>query len=142
MSNSQFDKLKSGIKNVIGYSKSLNLSSNVFGDPNDETNFPHSLLLTDTQVSRFRKAVASSSLANVKLCKTQRSKMAQLEGFYVGFLGPLLKTGLPSMANVLEPLPKSVLISLRLTERVYNGPSIAIRPSVCAVVVPFLCTLK
>ena len=30
-------------------------------------------------------------------------------------LGPLLKTGLPLMKNVLKPLPKSVLIPLGLT---------------------------
>ena len=30
-------------------------------------------------------------------------------------LGPLLKTGLPLMKNVIKPLPKSVLISLGLT---------------------------
>ena len=30
-------------------------------------------------------------------------------------LGPLLKTGLPLMKNVLKQLPKSVLIPLRLT---------------------------
>ena len=30
-------------------------------------------------------------------------------------LGPLLKTGLPLMKNVLKSLTKSVLISLRLT---------------------------
>ena len=34
----------------------LNLSSNVIGDSNDETNFPHKLLLTDKQVSRLHKA--------------------------------------------------------------------------------------
>ena len=57
LSDSQFIKLKSGIKN--GIEVTLNLSLNVIGDSNDETNFPHKLLLTDAQVSRLRKAFAN-----------------------------------------------------------------------------------
>ena len=37
-----------GIKN--GTEVTLNLSSNLIGNSNDETNFPHKLLLTNTQV--------------------------------------------------------------------------------------------
>ena len=50
LSNSQLNKLKSGIKN--GTEVTLKLSSNVGGDSNDENNFPHRLLLTNTQVSK------------------------------------------------------------------------------------------
>ena len=39
------------------------------GDSNDETNFPHKLL-TDTQVSRLRKAFANGSSVNIKLSNT------------------------------------------------------------------------
>ena len=46
LSNSQLDKLISGIKNVTKVT--LNLSSNVTGNANDETNFPHKLLLNNT----------------------------------------------------------------------------------------------
>ena len=45
LSNSQLNKLKSGIKN--GTKVALNLSSNLIGNSNDETNFPHKILLTD-----------------------------------------------------------------------------------------------
>ena len=48
LSNSQLNKCKSGIKN--GTEVTLNLSSNLIGSSNDETNFSHKLLLTDTQV--------------------------------------------------------------------------------------------
>ena len=41
----------------------------------DETNSPHKLLLTDTQVSRFCKAFGNGLSANIKLSKTQMSKM-------------------------------------------------------------------
>ena len=53
VSNSQLNKLKSGIKN--NFEVTLKLSSNVVGDSNDQNNFPHKLLLTNTQVSRIRK---------------------------------------------------------------------------------------
>ena len=45
----------------------LNFSTNVMGDSNDETNFPHKLLLvTDRKVSRLFKASANKSSANIK----------------------------------------------------------------------------
>ena len=43
-------------------------------------------------------------------------KIEQSEGFLGRLLGPLLKTGLPLMKNVLKPLAKNVLIPLGLTE--------------------------
>ena len=49
--NLQLNKLKSEIKN--GTEVTLKLSSNVVDDYNDENNFPHILLLTNTQVSRL-----------------------------------------------------------------------------------------
>ena len=42
-------------------------------------------------------------------------KIALSQGFLARFLGPLLKTGLPVIKNVLEPLTKMVLIPLGLT---------------------------
>ena len=96
LSNSQINKLKSEIKN--GTEITSKLSSNVVGDSNDENNFPHESLLTNTEVWRLRKGFANGSSANIKLSKTQ-----------------LLKTGLPLLKNVLKPLAKSVLIPLGLT---------------------------
>ena len=43
------------------------------------------------------------------------SKIGQSRGFLGKFLGPLLKTCLPLMKNVLKPLAKSDLIPLGLT---------------------------
>ena len=63
LSNSQLNKLKSAIKNETKVI--LNLSSNVVGNSNDWYNFPHKLLLTDTQVSKLRKAFANNSSANI-----------------------------------------------------------------------------
>ena len=58
-SNSRLQKLTLGIKN--GTEVTLNFSSNVVGESNDETNFPRKLLLTNAQVSRLRKAFANGS---------------------------------------------------------------------------------
>ena len=80
-----------------------------------ETNFPHELLLTNRQVSNLCKAFANHLSANIKLSKTQLSKIIQSGGFLGRLLGPLLKTGLPLIKNVIKPLAKSVLIPLGLT---------------------------
>ena len=111
LSNSQRNKLKSVIKNETEVV--LRLSSNMIGD--NETNFPHKLLLTNRQVSNLRKAFANHLSADIKLSKTQLSKMIQSGGFLGRLLGPLLKTGLPLMKNVIKLLAKSVLIPLGLT---------------------------
>ena len=65
MSYSQINKLKSGIKHATEVT--LKLSSNIVGDYNDENNFPHKLLLTNTRVSKLRKAFANGSSAKIKL---------------------------------------------------------------------------
>ena len=109
----QLSKLKSAIKNETGML--LGLSSNVIGNSNDETNFPHKLLLTNRQVANLRKPFANNSSADIKLSKTQLSKMIQSGGYLGRFLGPLIKTELPLMENVTKPLSKSVLIPLGLT---------------------------
>ena len=89
LSNSQLNKFRSAIKNeneVV-----LRLSPNMVGD--NETNFPHNLLLTNRQVSNPRKAFANHLSADIKLSKTQLSKMIQSGGFLGKFFCPLLKTG-------------------------------------------------
>ena len=53
MSNSQLNKLKSGLKN--GTELTLNLSLNMIGNSNDEIKFPNKLLLTNTQIWDFVK---------------------------------------------------------------------------------------
>ena len=89
-SNSQLNKLKSAIKN--GNDAVLRLSSNMIGSSNDETNFPHKLLLTNRQVVNLRKAFANYLSTDIKLSKAQLSKMIQSGGFLGRMLCPLLKT--------------------------------------------------
>ena len=87
----------------------------MIGNSNDETNFPHKLVLTNRQVANLRKAFANYSSTDMKLSKTQLSKLIQSGGFLDRLLGPLLKTGLLLMKNVIKPLAKSVAIPLGLT---------------------------
>ena len=111
LSNSLLNKFKSAIKNETEVV--LRLSSNMIGD--NETNFPHQLLLTNRQVSNLLKAFANYLSADIILSKTQLSKMIESGGFLDRPFGPLLKTGLPLIKNVIKPLAKSVLIPLGLT---------------------------
>ena len=104
--NSQLNKLKSATKHETEVV--LRLLSNMIGD--NETNFPH-----NRQVANLRKAFANHLSTDIKLSKTELSKMIQSGGFLGRLLGPLLKTGLRLTENVLKPLAKSDLIPLGLT---------------------------
>ena len=108
LSNSQLNKFKSARKNETEVV--LRFLWNMIGD--DETTFPHKLLLTYRQVSNLRKAFANYSSADIKLLKAQLSKMIQSGRFLGRLLGPLLKTGIPLIKNVIKSLAKSVLIPL------------------------------
>ena len=75
------------------YEINLRLSWNMIGD--DETNFPHKLLLINREAANLWKAFADKSSTDIKLSKTQTSKRIQPEGLFSRLVGPLLKTGLP-----------------------------------------------
>ena len=82
LSNSQLNnKLKSAIKNETEVV--LRLSTNMVGD--NENNFPHKLLLTNRQVANIRKAFANHSSSDIKLSKTQLSKIYNQEDFLVEY---------------------------------------------------------
>ena len=70
LSNSQLNKLKSAIKNETDVF--LRLSSNMIGNSEDETNFPHKLLLTNKKVVNLRRASAKHTSTDIKLSKTRR----------------------------------------------------------------------
>ena len=113
LSTSKVNILKSVIRNETDVT--LRLSSNMIGNSDGETNFPHKLLLTNRQVANLRKAFANHISADIKLSKGQSSKMIQFGGFLCRLLGPLLKSGFPLMESVIQTLAKSVLIPLGLT---------------------------
>ena len=86
----------------------------MLADSNDDTNFPHKLLSTNTQVSKLRKVFVSNSSA-------KNYQIGQSGAFLGRLLGPLLKNGLSLMKNVLKPLAKSVFIPLGLTTSVTDA---------------------
>ena len=81
LSNSEVNKLKPRIK--IGTKITLNLSSNVIGNSNDEYNFAYKLLSTKTQVLRLYKALANNSSVNINILKTQLYQIGQPEGRFL-----------------------------------------------------------
>ena len=68
LSNSQLNELKSAINNENNVV--LRLSSNIIGNSDVETNFPHKLFLTNKQVANLRKDFANNALTDTKLSKT------------------------------------------------------------------------
>ena len=66
-------KLKSAIKNETEIF--LRLSSNITDNSGNKTSFPHWLLLTYRQVANLSKPFASNSSTDIKLSKSQLSKM-------------------------------------------------------------------
>ena len=92
LSNSQLNKLKSAIKN----------GTNVIGNSDDEANFPHKLLITNRQVANIREAFANHTSTDIEFSKAQLTKMQK--GRFLRFLAPLLKSGLPLLKSVINPL--------------------------------------
>ena len=113
LSHSQLNKLKSAIKNESDVV--LRISSSVVGNANDNTNFPHKLLLTDMQVANVCKAFSNNLSRDVKFSKTQLLKMMQSGGFLGNLLSklasPLMKVAMPLAKNVLAPLGLTAAMS-------------------------------
>ena len=62
--NSQLNKPKSKIKTVTEVT--VKFSSNLIGDFNNETSFPHKLLLADRSVLNPRRSFGNNLSANIK----------------------------------------------------------------------------
>ena len=100
LSNSQFNKLKSAIKNETDVV--LRLSSNMVGNSDDETNFLHKLLLINRQTLSLRKAFNNHTSAGIKFSKAQLTKMQK--GGFLKLLMPLLKSRLPLLKSAVKPV--------------------------------------
>ena len=84
----------------------------MIGNSDDETNFPHKLLISNRQVANLCKVFANYTSTDIQLSKTQLSKMIQSDGVLGKRLGALLKFELPLLKSLIQPLAKSVLIPL------------------------------
>ena len=109
LSDLQIKKLKDAVKDNTGTTLRINLK---MFNGND---LPHELLLTTRQKTKIRNAFNNNTSTDIKFSKAQINKIIQSGGFLGRLLGPLLKTGLPLIKNVIKPLAKSILIPLGLT---------------------------
>ena len=109
LSDAQLKKLKTAAKNKTG--TTLRISLKMFNG-NDS---PHESLLTIRQKTKLRNAFNDNISTDLKLSRAQISKIIQSRGFLGRLLGPLLKTGLSLIKNMIKPLAISVLIPLGLT---------------------------
>ena len=107
--DSQIKKLKDAVSNNTG--TILRISLKMFHG----NNLPHELLLTARQKTKIRNALNNNRSTDLKLSKAEINEIIQSGGFLSKLLGPLLKTGLPLIKNVIKPLAKSDLIPLGLT---------------------------
>ena len=56
----------------------LRLSSNMIGNSDDETNFPHKLWLTNRQVANLCQAFANNLSTDIQLWKTLSKKLSKM----------------------------------------------------------------
>ena len=75
LSDSQLNKLKSAVKNQIGVTLRTNIK--MFNG----NNLPHELLLTPRQKTNLINAFNKNMSTDIKLSKTQMSKIIQSGGF-------------------------------------------------------------
>ena len=75
LSNSQLNKLKSAVKSNEG--TTLRMNAKIFNG----NNLPHELLLTIRQTTKLRNAIEKNMSTDIKLSKSQISKMIQSGGF-------------------------------------------------------------
>ena len=83
----------------------------MIGNSNDETNLPHKLLLTDTQVLKIGKAFANGLSANIKFSKSQLPKIVRLEGVlcYIPIFGNILSSVAKKRTDIARNLGKKLL---------------------------------
>ena len=92
LTNTQLNKLKSAAKNETG--TILRLNKKNFEDEE----LPHELLLTTRQTTKIRNVFANNMSTDIKLSKTQISKIIQSGGSFGSWLGNLGKKSLTNIA--------------------------------------------
>ena len=94
LTENQLSKLRHALRNNEGVT--LRIDNKTVGDGN------HELLLTRSQINRLTNAY---NPVDIKFSRKQLRAMGQRGGFGFGFLGPLLRSTIPSLAkNVVAPL--------------------------------------
>ena len=96
LSDSQLKKLKDAVSNNAG--TTLRISLKMF----NYNNLPHELLLTTRQKIKVRNAFNNNTSTDIMFPKAQITKIIQSGGFLGKLPGPLLKTVLPLIKNVIN----------------------------------------
>ena len=89
--DTQLKNLKTAVENKTG--ATLRMSLKMFNGKD----LPHELLLATRQKTKLRNSFNNNMPTDLKLSRTQISKIIQSGGFLGRLFGPLLKTGLPLM---------------------------------------------
>ena len=102
LSDSQLNKLKNAVKNQTGVILRINLKIC------KENNLTNQLLLTTRQKTKLGNAFGNNMLTDIKLSKTQKTKIIQ-SGRFLGSLlsklaGSLMKVTVLLAKNILAPL--------------------------------------
>ena len=109
LSDSQLNKLKTAVKDQTG--ETLRISISMLNG----NNLPHELLLITRQTTKPRNAFENNMSSDIKLSKTQISKIIQAGGFLGTLLsklaGPVKKVAVPIAKNVLSPLGLTAAMS-------------------------------
>ena len=103
LTDTLLEKLKNAVKNKTGIT--LRMNSKIF----DENDLPHELLLTARPKTKLRNAFSKNMSTDLKLSKTQISKILQSGGF----LGSLLSKLAGPLMKVAIPLAKKCFSSIR-----------------------------
>ena len=104
LSDSQIKKLKDAVSNNTG--TTLRISLKMFNG----NNLLHESLLATRQKTKMRNIFNNNRSTDLKRSKAQINKIIQSGRFLSKLLGPLLKTGLPLIKNVIKPLAKSLFL--------------------------------
>ena len=102
LTDTQLKKLKTAVRNNTAIT--LRISFKIF----QGNNLPHELLLITRQKTKLRNALNNNMSTDIKLSKTQITKIIQSRGFLGSLLsklaGPLMKVAVPLAKNILAPL--------------------------------------
>ena len=121
LSDTQLKKLKAAFKNKTG------MILNIL----DGNNLPHKWLLTTRQKTKLRNVYNNNKSTDIKLSKSQMSKIIQSGGFLGSLLsrlaGPLMKVAVPLAKKILFPLgitaPASA-IDAAIQNKIYRNKNI------------------
>ena len=107
--DSQLSKLKTAVKSQTGVTLRMNIKM-FHGN-----NLPHELSLTARQKSNVRNTFKNNMSTDIRLSKSQISKIIQSGGFLGSLLSklpvPLMKVAVPLVKNILSPLGITAAVS-------------------------------